>query len=149
MTEITSRLSTALADRYRIERRLGVASLLAVLLGGCSDIVNHSVSVVIPAEIPTIESGVLRLSLFSFDPNVADIAASLVDRQELAFIHACGERDEFRMDVSGAIEDDWQYYIDVRGYELTPDGEVYVLGDGVGVETPSEVVMQPITQPVP
>ncbi len=39
MTEITSRLSTALADRYRIERRLG-AAVTIFLIASCTTAQN-------------------------------------------------------------------------------------------------------------
>ncbi len=39
MTEITARLSTALADRYRIERHLGEGGMATVYVARCSAVI--------------------------------------------------------------------------------------------------------------
>jgi hypothetical protein len=92
--------------------------------------------------VPSIENGVLRLSLWSFDDNIADASATLVDRDETEFSHLMGQRDEYLMHVGGDIGSGMRHYITVRGCEITPEGEIYVMWDGIeGIATPSEVEM--------
>jgi len=122
--------------------RTAFAMIAALLTAGCASDPEYDVSVVIPADVPTIESGVLRLSYFSSDPRLADAAATLVDEDELMFSHVLGTADEMVMRVSGEPPHS-RVYLVVRGYGLTDAGEVYVLWDGqerIGI--PDRVVMQ-------
>lgn len=125
---------------------LGVAA--GVWSGACTSWwLNYHVRVVIPAEIQSIDQGVLRLSLWSYDPLLADAPADLVDEHEVSFSHAGGASQSLTMLVRGDIGDGRRPYITVRGYELTSSGEAYVLWDGIeGVGMPREVVMRSVGQ---
>jgi hypothetical protein len=116
------------------------SSLCVLLLGwslvACSpEDVSFNVKVAIPADVTTIPSGVLRLSLLSYEPLLADAPATLVDLDTALFTHQSGQRNEFRMHIAGHIESGLRYYISVRGFERTPEGERYVLWDGLEAAT--------------
>ena len=101
------------------------------------------VQVVIPANVPTIGTGQLYLSLWSYDPGIADVGATLVDVGRTSFAHALGERDVLQMRVGGHITGGWRPYITVEGCQATPQGMVAVLWDGLQeTGTPSSVEMQ-------
>lgn len=127
-----------------------VKSMFAVAVTGLclacgSEDVSLRVLVIVPAEIPSISSGVLRMSLWAYDPHLADAPASLVDADSLFFSHRAGERDEGWMSVEGDVPSGARHYITVRGFELTPTGERYILWDGIsGTATPTIVVMEPV-----
>lgn len=112
-----------------------LALLAALLSWGCAKhVIEIDVGVIIPAEVPTIASGELQLSLWEYNPLIADVSATLVGRQTGRFAHRQGERDEFRMQVGGSVSE--RYYITINGYETTGSGENRVLWgriEGVGV----------------
>ena len=60
MTEITSRLSTALADRYRIERHLGEGGMATVYL---AEDLKHKRKVAVNLALVTLLSGVFDSSI--------------------------------------------------------------------------------------
>ena len=108
-----------------------------------SEDVNLRVRVIVPAEIPSVSSGVLRMWLLAYDVNLADTPASLVDADSSFFSHTAGEGDEAWMSVKGDIPSGSRHYITVRGFELIPNGEKYILWDGIeGTGTPTTVVMR-------
>jgi hypothetical protein len=127
-----------------MKSRTTLAALACATLScGADTEVQLDVTVIIPAEVSTIESGVLRLSLWSFDEMIADVSATLVDTDEALFAHVLGQRNDFLMHVAGDIGSGLRHYITVRGCEITPEGEVHVLWDGIeGLATPSEVEMR-------
>lgn len=127
-----------------MKRKVTLAALvLGIASCGSSSGVDLDVAVTITADVPTIEAGMLRLSLWSFDSNIADLPATLVAVDEVRFTHAQGSRDEVSMHVAGDIEDGRRHYSTVRGCELTATGWIYVLWDGIeGIGTPSEVEMR-------
>jgi hypothetical protein len=101
--------------------------------------------VIVPAEIPSVSSGVLRTSLWAYDPHLADAPASLVDAASLFFAHTKGEQNEVWMTVKGNAPSGTRHYITVRGFEVLPSGERYILWDGIeGTGTPTTVVMRPV-----
>jgi hypothetical protein len=110
-----------------------------------SEDVNLRVRVIVPAEIPSVSSGVLRMSLWAYDVSLADTPASLIDADSLLFSHRAGERDEAWMSVQGDVPSGSRHYITVRGFELIPNGEKYILWDGIeGTGVPTTVVMRPV-----
>jgi hypothetical protein len=127
------------------------ATLLGVLLLSCSgDTVVLRVQVIIPATVPTIEAGELHLSLWAYDPGIADVGATLADRVRAPFEHIAGQRNIILMRVMGHVPGGWRYYISVEGCESTPDGQVAVLWDGIeGTGAPAVVEMRYRTTPVP
>jgi hypothetical protein len=126
--------------------RLILAVAVAGLCLGCrSEDVNLRVKVIVPAEIPSVSSGVLRMSLWAYDPQIADAPASLVDADSLFFAHTAGERYEGWMTVQGNVPAGTRHYITVRGFELLQNGEKYILWDGIeGTAAPTIVVMRPV-----
>lgn len=110
-----------------------------------SEDVNLRVRVTVPAEIPSVSSGVLRMSLWAYDPHLVDAPASLVDADSVLFSRSAGEQDEAWMSVQGHVPSGTRHYITVRGFELLPNGEKYILWDGIeGTGTPTTVVMRPV-----
>ncbi|HKC37992.1 MAG TPA: hypothetical protein VKC15_00475, partial [Gemmatimonadales bacterium] len=65
-------------------RRLAVAAFGLLLGCGRGQYVALNVQVVIPAEVRTITDGELLLRLWSYDPTVADLAATMTDVQYVA-----------------------------------------------------------------
>jgi len=91
------------------------------------DNVYLPVTVIVPAEIASLSPAELRLSLWTYDPSLADAPATLVDADSVRFSHVPGTQDRFRMHVEGRIPEGFRHYISVRGFELTPQCENYVL----------------------
>lgn len=123
---------------------LAIAALLFTL--GCSsDEFHHRVIVIIPATVPSIDAGVMRASLWAYDPGLADGGAAGVDHQALSFSHREGKSTTLRMVVSGMVDSRLVPYLSVEGYVVLPDGEVRLLWDGQqGTGLPRIVVMQPV-----
>lgn len=120
----------------------GLAALLLVAAFGCADGFSHSVQVTIPADIPSIPDGRLYLTLYQYDPLLADGPAQRVDQQVVMFSHDAGTRTVRLMQVSGDIERGNRHYIAVEGCMMTSEGERRVLHDGLMVDTPDEVTMR-------
>ena len=127
--------------------KLMSAIVVAGLCFACgSEDVDLRVKVIVPAEIPSVFSGVLRMSLWTYDPHIADAPASLVDATSLSFAHTQGEQNEAWMSVQGKVPSGARPYITVRGFEVLPSGEKYILWDGIeGTGAPTTVVMRPVT----
>jgi hypothetical protein len=124
--------------------RVGIMSaFLAVSFACSSEDVSLRVQVLIPADVPSITSGVLRLSLWVYDPHLADAPATLTDADAALFSHRAGEPDALWMHVRGHAGGGMRHYITVQGFEVTPEGERYVLWDGIeGTAAPRTVTMQ-------
>jgi hypothetical protein len=116
---------------------------------GChTDDVHRRVMVIVPAEIASVPSGVLRLSLWAYDPRLADAPALAIDAQELRFTHVRGTQNAAVMTVGGTVPSGAQYYISIRGFEVLPDGERYILWDGLEeTAAPTTVVMRAVPPP--
>ena len=127
--------------------KLMSAIVVAALCLGCrSEDVDLRVRVLVPAEIPSVASGLLRMSLWAYDPHLADAPSSLVDAASLSFAHTKGEQNEVSMTVHGNVPSGARSYITVRGFELLPSGEKYILWDGLeGLGTPTTIVMRPVS----
>jgi hypothetical protein len=126
--------------------KLMSAIVVAGLCLACrSEDVDLRVRVIVPAEIPSVSSGVLRMSLWAYDPQLADAPASLVDAASLSFAHRNGEQNEVWMSVQGSVPSGARRYLTVRGFEVLPSGEKYILWDGIeGKGAPTTVVMRPV-----
>jgi hypothetical protein len=126
--------------------KLMSAIVVAGLCLACrSEDVDLRVRVIVPAEVPSVSSGALRLSLWAYDPHLADAPASLVDAASLSFAHTKGEQNEVWMTVQGNVPSGTRHYITVRGFEVLPTGEKYILWDGIeGTATPTTVMMRPV-----
>jgi hypothetical protein len=126
--------------------KLMSAIVVAGLCVACgTEDVDLRVRVIVPAEIPSVSSGVLRMSLWAYDPHLADAPASLVDVASLFFAHTEGEQNEVWMSVKGNVPSGTRHYITVRGFEVLPSGEKYILWDGIeGTAAPTTVVMRPV-----
>ena len=126
--------------------KLMSAIVVAGLCLACrSEDVDLRVRVIVPAEIPSVSSGVLRMSLWAYDPHLADAPASLVDAASLFFAHRNGEQNEVWMSVHGNGPSGTRHYITVRGFEVLPSGEKYILWDGIeGTGAPTTIVMRPV-----
>ena len=107
--------------------------------------VDLGVTVVVPAEIAAIPSGVIRLSLWVYDSMLADAPATLADADSVRFSHQTGTPNLWRLRVKAHVTGRQRYYITVRGYELTPECERYILWDGLGeTHAASHVVMRAV-----
>lgn len=126
--------------------RSGILLILLTLCLACrSEDAEHRVTVFVPEEAPSVTSGVLRLSLWAYDPALADAPATLVDADVASFSRVQGEVNRIHMLVRGPIPAGMQRYLTVRGFEVTSGGERYILWDGLeGTGTPRVVVMRPV-----
>ena len=128
-----------------------VVTWLAVVgmsMGCHSDHVYRRVTVIVPAEIASVPSGVLRLGLWAYEPGLADAPALAVDARERRFTHLQGKQDAMVMTVDGTVPAGTEYFISARGFEVLPDGERYILWDGLeGTAAPTTVVMQAVPTP--
>jgi hypothetical protein len=124
--------------------------MIAIVVGGLclacrSDDVDLRVSVIVPAEIPSVSSGVLRMSLWAYDPNLMDAPASKIDATSTVFAHTKGESNQLWMSVRGKVPSGARYYIGVDGFEVLPTGEKRILWDGLECcGAPATVVMRSI-----
>jgi hypothetical protein len=130
-------------------RRMMTWTAVAALGLACrSDDVDLRVNVIVPAEIPSVSSGMLRMSLWAYDPRLADAPATLVDAEARAFEHVQGVPDLMWMTVRGTVPSGAQYFLSVRGFEVRADGERYILWDGLeGTLAPTIVVMRAVPPP--
>lgn len=126
--------------------KLMSAIVVAGLCLACrSEDVHLRVRVIVPPEVPSVSSGVLRMSLWAYEPHIADAPASLVDADSLFFAHTEGEQNEVWMTVQGNVPSGTRHYITVRGFEVLPSGEKYILWDGIeGTGAPTTVLMRPV-----
>ena len=131
-----------------MRRVMTVLAVVGMAIGCQSDDVHRRVMVIVPAEIATVPSGVLRLGLWAYDPRLADGPALSVDAQELRFTHVQGTQTAVMMAVGGTVPAGAQIYISVRGFEIRPDGERYILWDGLeGTAAPTTIVMRAVPTP--
>jgi hypothetical protein len=130
-------------------RRVMTWLAVAGMSMGChSDDVHRRVMVIVPAEIASVPSGVLRLGLWAYDPRLADAPALAIDARELRFTHVQGKQNIAEMAVGGAVPAGAEYYISIRGFEVLPGGERYILWDGLeGTAAPTLVVMRAVPTP--
>jgi hypothetical protein len=127
-----------------------VVLALALHLAGCEVAdVNQAVLIVVPATIPSIESGTLRVSLYRYDPFLADAPATRVDHSVIPFSHRTGRSTSAQVWVRGSGARGERFYLAVEGCAQTSDGEMAVLWDGLMVELPSHVVMRSRETPPP
>jgi hypothetical protein len=127
----------------------GLVVLGFVTLAACdTGVVTLPVTVEVPAVVPTVSSGVLRLSLLVYDPMLADAPATLADVDSVRFTHQAGTTRQYRLRVSADVPGRQKYYIKVLGFELSGECERYILWDGQqGLGTPRGVVMRSVTTP--
>src|SRR5688572_18943960 len=130
-----------------LRKQCGLVVLGFVTLAACdTGVVTLPVSVVVPAAVPTVSSGVLRLSLWVYDPMLADAPATLADADSVRFTHQTGKTTQFQMTVSADVPGRQMYYITVRGYELSAQCEKYILWDGQErTGAPRDIVMRSVT----
>lgn len=134
-------------------RRMMGAIVLTAAFVACSHptgpgSVDLRVAVTVPAEISSVGSGVLRLQLWAYDPRVADASADLIGSDSVKFVHHAGTRDAFLMRVRGRVPAGLRHYLTIRGYDLAPDCERYVLWDGARqTGLPASVTMRAV--PIP
>jgi hypothetical protein len=127
--------------RSRLAAILGAWLLIACDTGD----VDFQVTATVPSEIATVSSGVLRASLWVHDPMLADAPASLADADSVMFSHVAGTPSDFRFRLTADVPGRQQYYITIRGFELTPECEKYILWDGLeATAAPSRVVMRAV-----
>jgi hypothetical protein len=132
-----------------LRKQCGLVVLGFVTLAACdTGVVTLPVTVVVPPAVPTVSLGVLRLSLWVYDPMLADAPASLADVDSVRFSHQAGATSQFRLRVSADVPGRQKYYITVAGYELSAECEKFILWDGQeGTGTPREVVMRSVSTP--
>jgi len=132
----------------RTVRTLTTALSLVAVLSCRDDDVDRSITVIVPAEIPSIPSGVLRMSLWSYDRLLADAPATLADADSVRFSRDSGTTNQFRMRVQANIPGGLKHYVTIRGFELQSACERYILWDGIeNLAVPPVVVMRAV--PVP
>lgn len=132
----------------RISARLATCACTCFLIACDTGDVDVRVTAIVPAEIPTVSSAVLRASLWVHDPMLADAPASLADADSLRFSHQSGTATELRLRVKGHVPGRQRYYVTIRGFELAPECERYILWDGIeGTDMPSRVVMRAVPTP--
>ncbi|HEU4996895.1 MAG TPA: hypothetical protein VFT29_18890 [Gemmatimonadaceae bacterium] len=130
--------------RTTVARALSAAALW-ILMGCDTGDVDLRVKVLVPPDIPPVSSGVLRLSLWVYDPLLADASATLADADSARFSHQSGVANTFSMHVNTHVAGRQKFYITVRGFELSPACEKYILWDGhQETQAPPIVVMRPI-----
>lgn len=118
------------------------------LLAGCDSDVDQQVRVIVPADVPSITSGVIRVYLWVYDPLLADAPATLADMDTVRFSHVQGRAQTFHLFVEADVPGRQKHYIGAEGFELTPECESRVLWDGLSeTSAPRVIVMQPLPQP--
>ena len=75
-----------------------------VLVTGCDSDVDQRVRVIVPADVPGIASGVIRLSLWVYDPLLADAPATLADLDSVRFSHVQGRAQTFHLFVEATSQ---------------------------------------------
>lgn len=121
---------------------------MAVAVAGCDDDVDLQIKLVVPPEIPSIQSGMLELSLWVYDPLLADAPAALGDRDERDFVHLAGATDTFLMFLEAHVPGNHRYYVTARGYDRTGLCVREVLWDGhLETSAPRTIIMRLLPQP--
>jgi hypothetical protein len=135
-------------QKSRSRANLVVVAGLIFLAACDTGHVSLPVRVIVPTDVQTVSSGILRLSLWIYDPLLADAPATLGDADSVRFVHQTGTTTTFRMHVSADIPGGQKYYITVRGFEFSASCEKYILWDGLEGPTVSlRVVMRPVSNP--
>jgi hypothetical protein len=129
----------------KIRATLLICGLVA--LAGCDSDVDMRVRVLVPADVASIPSGVIRLSLWVYDPMLADAPASLADVESVRFNHVNGRVETFHLHLEADVPGRQKHYITAQGFELTPECERYVLYGPEEFGAPSVIVMQTVPQP--
>ncbi len=117
------------------------------ILSACDSDVDQQVRVILPADLPSIPSGVIRMSLWVYDPLLADAPATLADMDSVRFSHVNGQAQTFHLFVEADVPGRQKHYITAQGFELTPECERYVLYGPEEFGAPSVIVMQSVPQP--
>lgn len=127
-------------------RNFALFVVVAFAMMACrSDDFHLRVQIIVPGDVPSVESGVLRLSLYAYDQRSADGPATHLDEESATFTHKAGVEQRFWMTVAGTVPAGMTAYISVRGFESTDHGEAMILWDGITDSgTPMLVVMQPV-----
>jgi hypothetical protein len=130
-------------------RLLAGVLVTASTIAGCdSGIIDLDITATVPSEIAPVSSGILRLSLWVYDPLLADAPAALADEDSAVFSHTTGRASAFRFHVSTDVPSGQRYYVTIRGFERTAECERYILWDGIeGTEAPRRIVMRAV--PIP
>lgn len=127
--------------------RIALAALISLLFGCSASDVDHWVLIEVPASVASIPTGTLRVSLYRYDPYLMDAPATRVDRAVVAFSHRAGQRTTARARVRGNGTGGERFYLAVNGCAVTAEGDLSVLWDGLMVEMPTYVRMQPREAP--
>lgn len=115
------------------------------LLTACDSDVDQQVRVIVPADVPSIPAGVIRMYLWVYDPLLADAPATLADMDTVHFSHVQGRTESFQLFVEADVPGRQKHYISAEGFELTNECELRVLWDGLGeTASPSVIVMEPV-----
>lgn len=130
-----------------------VLYVMSALLGACGGEdgqLVHRLDVVIGADVRTIEAGQLNVSLYAYDPGIADKLADTLDIQRVPFSHAQGTATTTAVTLTGRVPDGFETYIGVEGYEYQGDVLNRVLWDGLeGIGMPTQVQMRELPDEAP
>lgn len=115
------------------------------LVAGCDSDVDQQVRVIVPADIADIPTGVIRMSLWVYDPLLADAPATLADVDSVRFSHAQGRTQTFHLFVEADVPGHQKHYLSAEGFDLSAQCELRVLWDGLReTASPSVIIMEPV-----
>ena len=85
------------------------------------------------------------MSLWVYDPLLADAPATLADMDSARFSHVQGRAQTFHLFVEAHVPGRQKHYITAEGFELTTHCESRILWDGLGeTASPSVIVMEAV-----
>jgi len=131
------------------KRALQLAIVLSVLTGcgGSSGDISRALQIVIPPEIPTIQTGTLYLSLWSYDGDIASASATLLAVAETPFTHVGGQVTAVIMSVRGKPQNGRKHYLTVEGCVAGTTGATSVFTAFVAAGQQNLAVVAPVTAP--